>query len=533
MHFLRKSRATYSETLALKATRCYTPPHRGSGSVEFPKETALSAVQSAAKFKFKRQRMKAWYAFAITCLLVFGLGTMTAQTWTPLTHQPTFAASTAMLLTDGTIMVHDAGAQDWWKLTPDTFGSYVNGTWSQLASLPAGYSPLYYSSAVLKDGRLMVMGGEYNFFNAVWTNLGAIYQPKTNKWRKMNSPAGWTTIGDGQNVILTDGTFMQANCCTKEDAFLNSKTLTWTPIGTTGKADINDEEGWTLLPNGKVLTVDAFNGTNSEIFDPATGGWSSAGSTIVSLVDKNSAEIGPPVLRPDGTVIYFGATGHNAIYNSLTNTWAAGPDFPKVNGVFLDIADGPAALLPNGNVLAGASPGIFRANTRFFEFDSANNLNPVAAPPNAPNFSSFEGRMLVLPTGQVLFTDGTSDVEIYTSSGSANPAWAPVITKVGANLIHGKTYVAKGKQFNGLSQGASYGDDAMAATNYPIVRITSNATGHVFYAATKNHSSMGVATGNAIVTTHFTVPAGIDLGASKLEVVANGIASNAVNVNIN
>jgi hypothetical protein len=41
---------------------------------------------------------------------------------------------------------------------------------------------------------------------------------------------------------------------------------------------------------------------------------------------------------------------------------------------------------------------------------------------------------------------------------------------------------------------------------------------------------MGVATGSLIVTTHFDVPAGIELGASHLEVVANGIASNPVSV---
>ena len=44
--------------------------------------------------------------------------------------------------------------QDWWKLTPDINGSYVNGTWSKLASLQAGYVPDAFSSAVLADGRL-------------------------------------------------------------------------------------------------------------------------------------------------------------------------------------------------------------------------------------------------------------------------------------------------------------------------------------------------------------------------------------------
>ena len=77
------------------------------------------------------------------------------------------------------------------------------------------------------------------------------------------------------------------------------------------------------------------------------------------------------------------------------------------------------------------------------------------------------------------------------------------------------------------------GDDAQAASNYPLVRITNTATGHVFYARTHNHTSMGVATGSLIVTTHFDVPAGIELGASQLVVVANGIASNPVSVVIN
>src|SRR2546421_12584271 len=118
--------------------------------------------------------MRVWSALGITCVIVLaGLGTMIGQTWTPLNHQPNFSASTALLLTDGTVMVHDAGAQNWWKLTPDATGSYINGTWSQLASLPAGYSPLYYASAVLRGGRVIVMGGEYNFFNPEGTTLGA------------------------------------------------------------------------------------------------------------------------------------------------------------------------------------------------------------------------------------------------------------------------------------------------------------------------------------------------------------------------
>src|ERR1700722_9584394 len=84
-----------------------------------------------------------------------------ATGWHPLVNQPqTFYPGTSLLLTDGTVLVQDAGGTDWWKLTPDATGSYLNGTWTQLASPPGGYSPLYFGSAVLPDGRGIVEGGE-------------------------------------------------------------------------------------------------------------------------------------------------------------------------------------------------------------------------------------------------------------------------------------------------------------------------------------------------------------------------------------
>ena len=115
--------------------------------------------------------------------------------WRRLTRQPPFIAGAMLLLTDGTVMVHDQGAKNngssnWWRLTPDVNGSYLNGTWSKLASLPAGYAPLYFASAVLADGRVIIEGGEYNNGQEVFTNLGAIYDPVTNKWTPVSPPEG-------------------------------------------------------------------------------------------------------------------------------------------------------------------------------------------------------------------------------------------------------------------------------------------------------------------------------------------------------
>ncbi|HXN24716.1 MAG TPA: hypothetical protein VOA41_18435 [Candidatus Dormibacteraeota bacterium] len=454
------------------------------------------------------------------------------SSWQPLTNQPSFNASSAHLLTDGTVMVQRIESSDWYLLTPDAFGDYVNGTWTQLASMSPDYGPLYYASAVLADGRVVVEGGEYNISGpAVWTNKGAIYNPVFNTWTTLAPPAGWANIGDAQGTVLADGTFLLASPSDTRIAVLDPLPLTYTNLNPP-KDDRNDEEGWTLLPDGSVLTVDAIAAPLSQRYIPSLNQWVSAGSTIVRLEDPGSQELGPAVLRPDGTVFATGATGQNAIYDIASNTWLVGPDFPFVVGEGqYDVADGPASLLPNGNVLVGASPGIFQRPTHFFEFDGAN-LTQVADIPNGPTDSSYYGRMLLLPTGQVLFTDGSGDIEVYTSDGVADPAWAPTIASAPADLQPGLSYPISGTQFNGLSQGAAYGDDAQSATNYPLVRITNRASGHVFYARTHGHSTMGVATGNAMVSTSFDVPASVELGVGDLVVVANGVPSASVTVTI-
>jgi hypothetical protein len=483
--------------------------------------------------------------------------------WTPLTNQPTFltdGAANPILLTDGSVLIQNAGLQDWWKLTPDQYGSYANGTWTEIASLPTGYAPLYHSSQVLPDGRLIIEGGEYNFLVPEWSPRGAIYDPVANTWTSTKAPAFFPnlqatqtrfgkTIGDAQSIVLADGRYMQADCCTTNEALLDAKNLTWTPTGA-GKADINDEEGWTLLPSGKVLTVDAYvfsydaTGTNSEIYDPKTGTWTSAGSTIVQLWDSQAAcgnantatyEVGPAVLRTDGTVFYTGANtcpngaGNTAIYNSRTGVWTAGPSFPVVNGVTdLNIADGPASWEPNDKVLMMASPAFGAPPSQFFEWDGKA-LTPIAGPPNAPTDGSYYGNMLVLPTGQILLTDFSDDVELYNPTITDEDKFhesliAPVIYRAPDSLTAGDTYEISGIRFNGFTQGAAYGDDVQAATSYPLVRITNLKTSHVFYSRTHDHSSRAIAT-QAVVSTEFDVPAAQEPGPSMLQVVANGIAS--------
>ncbi|MGH8313670.1 MAG: hypothetical protein ACRETU_00780 [Steroidobacterales bacterium] len=511
------------------------------------------------------------------CVVTQGTGTVgntnvtdvaiacTATPLTALTNQPPVPGELTLLLTDGSVMMQAYDAGVFYRLTPDANGSYLHGTWSQLASPPVGYAPYAGAEAVLADGRVLFVGGEYNqndyalFAPSGLTNMSAVYDPAANHWTMIAPPPGVAYIGDATSVVMPDGSFIFGDKLGLNMWRLNPATLTWSAVPNTGKADVFAEEGWALMPDGTLFTIDVSNPRHAEHFDPVTAHWYSDGNTPVRLTASTNSpnglpygpapmqvvggvtygpgpagtyfppgETGPALLLPDGRVFATGSIvgnnpSHTAIYTpgatpADPGTFTVGPDF----GTGDDTEDASAALLPSGIVLVGTHSG------RFYEYDGAN-LSVTAT--LSVSGGDIEYFVLPLPSGEALVTGGVT--QIYSDHGSTNPAWAPTITIAPATIARGSTYAISGTQFNGLSQAAALGDELQAATNYPLVRITNTASGHVAYARTHNHSTMGVATGSAIVSTMFDVAAATETGASSLVVVANGIASAPVSVTVN
>src|SRR5580700_1753490 len=139
-----------------------------------------------------------------------------AGTWKKLKYKPPFSVDTTLLLTNGDLMCHEYESPNWHKLVPDAHGSYINGTWHPMTPLPANAplsqngpldAPLYYASAVLIDGRVLVAGGEYNVNFSSSTDLLAveIYDPVADSWTSVATPSGWNNIGDAPSCVLPDG----------------------------------------------------------------------------------------------------------------------------------------------------------------------------------------------------------------------------------------------------------------------------------------------------------------------------------------
>jgi hypothetical protein len=654
-------------------------------------------------------------ALLVAVALACGLLTLAAKahgqnvpsaSWTPLAHSPpSHSVGTMMLLTDGTVFAQNGDdLQHWLRLSPDAHGNYVNGTWTTLA--PMSIPRLYFTSDVLQDGRVWVLGGEYTgpYLDPNWASSAEIYDPVHGSWSPAASYpneeggcfpitftsdvrltkgstmvagvystdrmlAGWTITGSGvpagakivsvnsaQEVtmsakatasglekavvfagtplscfgddpssLITQRRILAGNLLNNSTYLYSIDSDSWTQAASKVYKDSSDEEGWTGMRGGQILTYDldpsiATGHGYAELYNSSTQRWrgispadgSANGNLPLLSSTALGYELGPVLRLQDGRGFIIGANQHTALYDQTANTWSAGPDtfgtlsnpFGSIEHALFGADDAPAALMPNGHVLyaadAGANPlsssgtttagspiisnipstaglqiywyvfqangkshvippntyitsidsrhqihisanaknsasgvplvlgGVFSNPTQLFDFDPLSQqvtpVSPALADPNLPYDPSYLSRMLVLPSGQVLFNDGVgSQLYVYTPAGTANPKYAPVVTKV--EYSGGGVFKLTGTQLNGPSYASAYGDDVQSNENYPIVRLQ-NGQGLVFYCRSRNWTSTRV--GNISETVQFTLNPAVAPGTYELTVSAGGIPSAPV-----
>lgn len=447
--------------------------------------------------------------------------------WTALARTTPGPVGLMLLLTDGTVIAQNSNTSNaWYRLTPDSHGSYVNGTWSTIAAMHN--TRLYYSSAVLTNGKVFIAGGEYG--NG--TSTAEVYDPLTNTWTL--APASGQSFYDSMSKLISNGNVLITPVVPSpggSSIIYNVANNTWIPGPQLFRGNDQDEASWVKLADDSIITIDPF-GTHSERYIPTTNTWINDSDVPTSLYDPYGDEMGPAFLLPDGRAFFLGSTGHTAFYaptgNTSPGTWTAGPDIPNNSGM----PDAAAAMMVNGKILCAVSPAPtsaqhFPTPTSFYEFDyTTNTFTQVSGPTGTTeNNPTYQTTMLCLPDGTVLHARFTNQLYVYTPTGTPLAAGKPTITSLTKNA-DGSFHLV-GTLLNGISEGACYGDDWQMSTNYPIVRLT-DGSGNVRYARTYNFSSTGVMTGATPLTTDLTLPAGLPSGSYSLVTTANGIASDPI-----
>ncbi len=361
---------------------------------------------------------------------------------------------TATLLPNGKVLVvggftNQAGAASRAELYDP-----ATGVWTMTGSLlpVPGFvtgGRANHTATLLPNGKVLVAGGLVLFTavpNGILSN-SQLYDPATGTWSTTGSffnalgRSGHTaTLLPNGKVLVVGGFTNQAGAAPRAELY-DPATGTWSMTGsllpvpgfvTGGRANHTA----TLLPNGKVLVAGGLalftavpNGflSNSQLYDPATGTWSTTGSFFNGLGRSGHTA----TLLPNGKVLVVGgftnqagAASRTELYDPATGIWTmTGSLLPVPGFVTGGRANHTATLLPNGKVLVAGGLALFTAvpqgilsNSQLF--DPATGTWSTTGSLNAARTSY---TATLLPNGKVLAAGGLGSAGLLASAELYGP----------------------------------------------------------------------------------------------------------------
>lgn len=367
------------------------------------------------------------------------------NTWTPATSMTIKRTHhTATLLPNGKVLI--AGG----TLSNGESELYDPGTdsWSSAGLL--GNSRVRHSATLLPNGKLLVTGG--HSLSQTYTSA-ELYDPATNSWSDIGDMAverfshTATLMPDGR-IILIGGPGI------KLAESYDSAVGSWTA---TASMTMTVSSGWgtmTLLADGKVLVVsDADNSPShftSQIFNPATQKWASAGNTLYYRKNHTAT------LLPNGNVLIVGGyTDYGSVYNTIGivekyTPASSGNPWSYIPNANVARTSHTATLLPNGKVLILG--GEVLSGSNHFGATKTTLSSAVIYDPTADTLSTAAGMSTarshhtatLLQNGKILVAggDATMSCELYDP---ATDTWAPAASLPYARASHTAVLLPSGK----------------------------------------------------------------------------------------
>ena len=355
---------------------------------------------------------------------------------------------TSTVLKDGRVLV--TGGNSGGYLSSAELYDPATGLWSALPAMSVvrGFG---HTATLLSSGKVLVTGGYVS--PGVSTNVAQIFDPVTSTWSTPPTMTQGrarhtaTLLGDG--TVLVTGGFSSS---TLSSALLyNPVTNAWSStVGSMTNA--RERHTATLLQNGKVM-VTGWATQSIDIYDPVAKTFTSSGNGTLQIFRQEQTA----TLLKDGRVFLYGGTssaGTAEIYDPVAKTSA------RVADALMSRERPTATLLPSGQVLITGGLNSSSAISELFD-----PVTGVWAPAGSLPAYRFYHEASLLPSGEVLLTGGAVGA---VGGGSTVQSATTVSARVGT--VEERLVMASNQGCAGLTAeqaaGAVYQQNDAAAVGY-------------------------------------------------------------------
>jgi WD40 repeat protein len=274
-----------------------------------------------------------------------------------------------------------------------------SGTWAAVGGMNA--TGLFHAATLLPSGEVL-FAGRVMGWTPPWGSVAEVYNPATNRSVATGGgPSGMTAA-----VWLPSGKALASGGASAQ--LFDPATRGWSAAGTVAN-DEHHRVTLTLLPSGKVLLAGGYDGSTGQplatarLYDVATGTWTDTQPMLQARSGHTAT------LLPSGKVLVTGGEGPEGVttevYDPGTGSWA-----PATSMAF-HRAYHTALVLPSGKVLVvGGAGGPALAEVYDPETDTWL--------PAGGSTSTCEWRTAtLLPSGKVLVTgcQGLSSSQVSTA----------------------------------------------------------------------------------------------------------------------
>ena len=316
-----------------------------------------------------------------------------------------------------------------------------------------------HTATLLQDGRLLIAGGDDGSgrLEAI-TDTSELYDPSTGRWEpggamgRQRTQHTATLLNDGRVLLVGGAGVLQAGIQEQqlerpliETDLFDPNSETWSFAGEISIP--RDHVAGALLSDGSVLVAGGNDGkgtetsvlASAEVFDPATGQWSSAGSMSQP---RQGHSLVP--LADGAALVAGGDAGEDPfqsveIYDPSSATWSNAPDMADARERFA------AVVLQDGKVLVvgggGASGHLASAEL----YDPGNGAWSPAAEMSS---TRLKPAAVVLQDGKVLVVGGLGAGQFLTTAEVYDPAtdsWSDAGSMETGRGFHTATLIDDGR----------------------------------------------------------------------------------------